>query len=381
MATDEQIADALAGRYGPVSMRFGYDDRGHDFRFIQSLDSAVLDPAPRLSLDNKRATMRTLIMNLDPEALPANFDFHQNHIAPHVEVLVGDEWVRFYLGLFHVDEVRYKHGEEHTVIEARCTDLSYHLLETTSEPYTLVAGTQYMPAIADILHKWNLHTMLPATAVALPIDVTWPAMTTWQTIVSDLAYGCGYYTPWANQEGAWVSKPKALLSENLSDVTYSDQFEPRMIVAEADFERTTVRERLANQWGVIIDNPLHPDFGGYIRSNVTPNSTVSTLNRNVDAKESKSDTTRAMVSAEMARATADYHLSDEDSLSKPGQLITLPDPRRTSHEFYWVDIGGVEDGMWRVLGWDLTLQEGARMNHRLSRVTDVVLSTVVVPDE
>ena len=87
--------------------------------------------------------------------------------------------------------------------------------------------------------------------------------------------------------------------------------------------------------------------------------------------------TKCVEDATVAGEIADFELRWAAMLSRTAELPTLLDPRREAHEWYQLDLDGIEDEtLWGVVGWKLPLEPGKTMVHDVGLAESV---TVITP--
>lgn len=386
--TDAEIADALAGRYSDVTVRYRFEQRDHHFQFIADLSLAV--ESCIIELDNtSRGPNRTAVFKLRPANLPVGFDVEYDHITVFAEVLAGGyptgtaQWVRYALGIFCCDypeEMHMPNDRQNELWTCKGVDTSIHLLETnTSEIYTVAAGTPYTDAVAVILNDLNLPYAISASARVVPINFSWDVGVTYLEIINDLLInGLNYFPIWPDEYGIFRSRPRGQPWAEPTAVVYSSMWEPRMI--RPGFAKRRARARFANRCLVATHDPKRTVQAG-LAVNDDPLSRVSTLVKGVITQVDLSGDRSA--DAQIMSDIAAWTLYDADAMGTTATLQTNPDPRRTAHETYQLFIEDVESGsFWRVNKWRLdTTRPGVTMTHELSRVQPIALELlqVVVP--
>lgn len=84
--------------------------------------------------------------------------------------------------------------------------------------------------------------------------------------------------------------------------------------------------------------------------------------------------TKCVKDATVAGEIADFELRWAAMLSRTAQLPTLLDPRREAHEWYRLDLDGVEDStLWGVVAWKMRLRPGETMVHEIGLASEVTL--------
>lgn len=368
--TAAEIADALAGRFGPVSLRLRYQQRDHDFVLQADLSNAVV--AASIELDNHRSIIRTARFTIDADAMPAGFDPANDHIAIILELLVGGAFEPIPMGLFHLDvpkEIHESDGRE--IWEVEASDMTTHLLQNRTEaPYTVAAGTNYVTAIETILDLLDLNHNLPAVALTTPVAFTWGPGVPFYDIVRDLAFAMNRFMPWPDERGVFTTIERVDPSSVTPNYSPSTTVEPRMI--REPFEKSEDRTRWANRIVSLIDNPLRaPEFS--LRVNDDPTSPISTVTTGATITEELNGS--RVADTPTNEAIVEYEIADRAARAEMALLRTNFDPRRKAHESYELTVETEEVAtLWRVDGWRLELEPEATMEHRLGRVRPITQS-------
>lgn len=369
--TDEEIADALAGLSGPVSIRYRYEQRDHTFTFQNDLTDAVEDAS--VTLDNHRAITRTARFRIRATSLPADFDPDNDHVAVFAELRVINQYVRYPLGLFHLDSIREiptPNGNE--MWESTGADVIIHLFEsTTTQPYIIPAGTLYTAEVERLLLAVGLRSNIAPSTLRTPVAFTWAPDKSFGEIVNDLLTGINYFPIWADAEGVATSRRRLDPYAEPQAVSYTTADEPRMVRPE--FTRQRERGRYTNRVIVTISDPARARASVQV-TNDDDDSPISTVNKHA-VTSSGINADRIVDTAMMAEVGA-YLLRDASANAQLSTLGTHPDPRRQAHEFYSVTLENSEvESPWRAEGWTYDCRTGATMQHQLGRASRVDVTT------
>lgn len=280
MATADQVADALAGRYGPVSLRFRYEQCTLSNTLLNDISAAVHE-AGRMTLDNHRAVRRDLQVTLNEAELPPTFNPSNDTVRVRVEVYIAAtrEWVSQQMGLFVLDISEHEHHEQHPHrLICLGSDLTIRLMRNIrTAPYSIAAGTNYITAVQAVLTNAGVQHSLPSTAHTVPNVLVWgPGATDWD-ITRDLLFGINFYPLYVDANGVFRTRERIDPSTEGATVTYKDTSEPRMIFGEEPFRHVSDRKQ-PNRCVVVIDDPRHTNFGFVQRENAdlaSENSTAS----------------------------------------------------------------------------------------------------------
>lgn len=386
--TASEIADALAGRNGPVNLRYRFQQRDTDFNFIADLSAAVTDGS--IEVNNDRAVVRTATFSIIPERMPAAFNASRDNLAVIGLLLVptyqgGSSWltqeVEIPAGLFRIDapEQSYRpNSNDQWVVQA--SDMTVNLLTAKfTTPYTVASGTNYITAVEAIINLLGLRHSFAAVADTTPVSLTWaPGMTYWQAI-TDLLFGINWYAPWADATGVFTSRERIDPATETAAVIYDTTAEPRMVTPP--FTKSPNTSRYANRIAVVIDDPRRTaDYA--LRVNNDPDSPISVVSLSsggypvVNSDPSLSG--GRVVNIATAQEIADFELKDRSCRSEGGSIKTFGDPRRGPHESYQLTVGSVVSGeLWRALGWKLALAADAVMDHSIDFARAITTSIVI----
>lgn len=377
--TPSGIANALSGRFGPVSTRFRVIRLSQDRTFLGDISTALVGGA--IHLDNRRATVRTANFVMRPVFLPSGFDRARDLVQLYVEVYepVTAQWISFSQGIFHLDTPTEQHRSNASEMwQVLGADLAYRLLQTNfDQTYVVAAGTNYVDAALTIFGVLGLPAEIPPSPLVTPIDKPFPPNTSYWTVVAALMEGINYYPIWADVNGTFRSRERIDPSTEESVITYSTTQEPRMIDGDKDWIKAPQTSRFHNRAVVSIQDVARAPASVEAVNN-DPASNISVA---IQGSTATAPTVRADYAADQATmlAIAKYTLWDEWGRSYIGTLNTYPDPRRDAHETYTLVIEGEElSAKWRVSGWDMILTAGAPMVHKLETAAPIVLTTAVI---
>lgn len=373
--SEEDLANALSGRYGTVSARFRYFQADNLNGPLADITEAVV--ACSVQLENDRVVLRTANFTLRDSMMPADFDYLESNVAVFVDVKITDEWWRFQLGLFRLDAPDESLGfRDNDVVTVNASDISVLLMQpSVGEAYTVAAGTQYIDAVAVIIDLLDLRHNLPAVTFATPIDFTWQPKTSYLAIINDLLSGINHFDLWADVYGVLTTRERVAPVDDVQAVAYRTSQEPRMIRGKLPRQKTSVRP--PNRIIAAIKDPLRSPSAG-VAENVDPASPSSTSNVEISVQEYNVD---RIVNTAIATDWAAYEVRVRTGKGETANLATHLDPRREAHEVYLLTYYDHEvETLWRVAGWSITLSTGAAMVHKLERaLTLSVAKTEVVP--
>lgn len=372
--TDTQIAQTLAGYRTGISSRFRFERRTKTYDLIDDISEGVVMGSGQIQLDNTRPIARTLSLDLRPSLLPADFDSEIDIIAAFSEVLVAGTWQRFPLGLFQIDSLRDVRTPNQTVWTITGADLMTLLWEQdTTDTYTVPAGTRYVDAIAAVIAPFGLRLDLPAIGYTTPVAFTWPVGAKWGDIANALAQGMGAFPLWADAEGYITTRQLVMPIDEIPDTVYSTANEPLML--RPSLIRSRDRSRYPNRTVIKVSDPLRT-AQAIAYTNDDDDSPIAISKRGTSSQEISGD---RMANTTVMDLVGHYSLCDSSCRAQQAQLITHPDPRRTSRETYTLTVEDIEgESKWRVISWRLPLANGATMQHSVGRATEIDMTRTVL---
>lgn len=369
------VNDTLGGCSGPIVIRHRFE-YWRDFVLVEDVSGAIEEA--QIQLDNNRAVVRTARFTIRPSLLPAgvNFSTEHEHLAAFAELLVAGTWVRFPLGVFHVDSAKEHLLPNHQEFwEAQAMDVAGHLWEHELQaPYTIAAGTNYVEAAEALCHSIGLGTDIAPSGFVTPIAFTWPPGKAYGEVINDLMLGINYYPAWASSDGLITSREQLDPFLEATVVDYTTESVPRLI--RSPFDRIRESGRYVNQAIVTISTPSRAPATTVV-TNDDSDSVVSTVNKTaVTVLKLTGDRT---ANAALMAAIGASAVRDAAVKAQAATLSTHPDPRRDAHEFYTVTIDDREETTrWRAEGWTYECKTGATMTHRIGRADRVDVTTEVL---
>lgn len=382
MATADQIADALAGRHGPVKVSWRFHQRDLGYHFVADLTTAITHAT--VSLDNFRAITRTANFDMRPDLLPPSFnDDSQIAVIALLQVPATGETVQYDFGLFNLDNISEAYAPPaHHFRTVGAADVMVLAWESYKDAPTVVpAGTVITTAAADLLIALGLETFIDPSSKRVAIDQVWDANIPVARIVNDLLESINYYPAYADGQG--VVRSSLNLDPFIApiDVEYTSVAEPRMVSGTGrPFRHMRSRAQYINRVAVTIDDP-RLDQSAIVVINDDVDSRISTVNKGATTSQRKNGD---RFDCDPCRAEYGRNLLRHQSvMSQQGELLTRLDLRRGAHEHYRINLPGADevDSRWRVLGWDVvvdTESPPATMVHRIGRASELTLTTSTV---
>ena len=376
VSTEEAIANALAGLGGPVVQRFIYEWRDENYALNAPLFN--VHPGGAVEVDVTRTIVWTSRFTIDLDLLPDGFSLTTSLVAISMEVLVQGEFVRFPLGLYNLDIPDERFQEGHNDVEVQASDMGIRLNGVTPGVYIIVLGANPIEEARTILTAQGLAHNLPDTPLVLPVGVSYGPGTTWRHIIDQLMKAINHYPVAPDGRGVLISSEQIDPAEELVDVVYDTDEEPRMIIP--DFTHRIDRSQFKNVAVVVIDHPARtPSF--HVRENNDGVSPVSTTNATSEFLQEIPG--GLVIDTTVAGELAEFFVREQASRAEVAILRTFPDPRRSLRETYEVNVGGVAPhhdpnttrAKWRQLGWRLVLDVGEPTVHRIGRARQISVVT------
>jgi hypothetical protein len=376
---DEDIELALAGGAGGVVVFFTFEQRNNAFGFIADLTPAVIRAS--LALDNNRAVVRLAQFEIDPSELPDGFDPNASNVAINGTLVVNGIPVLFTIGLFRLDQASEAlYPEDADTLFCDGADLTVLLqVARVDEPYTVIAGASIIAEVRTLCESEGLEHNFPADAYiqgdgtqAMPITRTWGANTPKLTIANELLEAINWFPVYSTERGVQTSRRILNPEDETVAVTYSTVNEPRLVVPP--FIRRRNRSHAPNRVTVKINDPLRTLEFATVEDDdpSSPNSTVNTPTAPIEISSA------LIIDQAMALDIAERRVKEAATTAIVGQLQTDFDPRRKPHETYRLHIEGDEDSTrWRVLSWNLSMENGAIMQHSIGRVIPIETTVIL----
>lgn len=374
-ATDAQIAAALAAP--GLRLEYAFEQRTRTYGLIADVTDAVIVDTGAITLDNMgQGVMRSLSgLQVRADELPASFDPASSYLAVFVDLLIPEVgltyWERFPLGLFRLDKPREGLTSAANIITLGGADNAINLLSTGSTPFQVAAGVDYASAVsAIVIARGMLSTILPV-GITTPAAFAWDPTAAWGSIANALLAGVNYYPVWFDAFGRGVITPRVDPIAVPPAVDYLAETTPRMII-DTVVPRSQDGAKQINRAVVRVNDPLRAPFSAYAQNDDSGSSASVPVrgeiqSRTIDAPQ--------MLNVATAEDYAAVELLIAAAQVRTLSLTTRPDPRRTGHETYTVQLPGYEEEtQWLVLGWQLPLSRTGNMVHSLGKITSTAIT-------
>lgn len=367
------IPAALAGRSGPIAMRFRFEKRTKTFGFIEDITIAVLRNVGNISQTNdEEGVSRNVSLSLDPSLLPTTLNFTSDNVAVFCDVLIGGSyWEAFSLGLFRMDYPQERLSPNGDILwDLEGVDMMVDLLtDQRSEPYLVPAGTDYGTAANALILAQGFKSAIPTIGKLTPVDFVFDPGQSDAQIANGLLQAVNYYPVYFDEHATARTQLRTQPYGRTPAVFYSTELEPRMLMPGASRSRDTSQP---NRIVVRIADPKRFPFAAYAE-NTDPSSEISIVTRGATVQEELDD--GRIYDITTAQDIAAWALYDAAAHARTLEISTRIDPRRSAHETYQLEIESHEvNTRWLVLGWELPLAEGGVMTHTLGYAPNVAVA-------
>lgn len=288
-------------------------------------------------------------------------DYLNDEIRP-VQIIDGKEYPT---GVFHVARYSDSYTQFGKTMRIEAYDKCYLLKETTAETILhLAVGTSYLTAIEQLMVAAGIKLFMttPNAAVLSTDREDWPIGTDYLTIVNELLGEINYDPVWFNSDGYAVLRPAVSASAENIQHTYSG-----LDVKSVLSHDCTAYVDIWDKPNVFIAVCQNPDLDAPMIAtsvNDSPVSSISTFNRG--RRVARTYKIKNIADQDTLQAYAD-NLRNESMLSS--ETLTIYTANMPGHGIG--DTVAVQhpkiSGVYREIGWSLTLAPGQLMQHDLQR--------------
>ena len=288
-------------------------------------------------------------------------DYLDDELRP-VQIIDGKEYPT---GVFHVARYSDSYTQFGETMRIEAYDKCYLLKSTTTETVLhLAAGTSYLTAIEQLMVTAGVKLFIttPNAAVLSTDREDWPIGTDYLTIVNELLGEINYDPVWFNSDGYAVLRPAVSASAENIQHTYSG-----LDVKSVLSHDCTAYVDIWDKPNVFIAVCQNPDLDAPMIAtsvNDSPVSSISTFNRG--RRVARTYKIKNIADQDTLQAYAD-NLRNESMLSS--ETLTIYTANMPGHGIG--DTVAVQhqkiSGVYREIGWSLTLAPGQLMQHDLQR--------------
>jgi hypothetical protein len=182
----------------------------------------------------------------------------RDRVRPYMTLTGAGVTARFNLGVFVMTTPAQPGKESPATFQVQGYDKLYLLDSPVGDTYQVIAGTNYLTAVTNVIAaggggtRVNLDTT--AAAKTLPADMVWPLQETtpakWLTVANDLLAAIGYRGLWVDQDGWYRSSPYVLPAQRAMEWTF-DLGNPRTNIVGEDRQLTQDLWSVPNWWRFI----------------------------------------------------------------------------------------------------------------------------------
>lgn len=250
-------------------------------------------------------------------------------------------------------------------------DLTWRLaVDAVTTATSYASGANIVSTVGTLISSVTSRYALPASSATLPEARSYDAGTTKLRIVNDLLSAAGYYPIYADKDGYLRSMAYRTLANVQPATTYRAPATGNVrVLRTVDLE--PIEDALANKITVIRDQGTDAAYVKTITNNnpASPTSTVT-----LGATITKVVRNGRLASNAAADALARRLAEEASTFLYRIKLQTTPDPARSPHEVYALDIRNdagavVADGSWWCTAWTIGFTpDAAVMTHTLNRL-------------
>lgn len=338
--------------------------------YLEDITSEGMDGRVMANIHN------TIKMSLALSGLSySQIEPYTSYVAPVLRLQApGQEAVETQLGLYVCTPSRKSHRESFSSYSVEGRDLTW-LLANTFFPgtWTLDVGESPVAEAAAIIGDMGLQAAFPASSLVAVQAVPFPGNRSKLEIVNALLEMAAYYTVWAENQ-ILMSMPYRTMAEVEPSLQLYSQ-EGGIVTGIIEEEGTY--ETLANRVIVYKERPGMSPIR-FQQTNEDPSSAISTVNL-LDPSGNPRIITKLITDTQIqtlaeARALGNRVLEESASFTKKLRVNTLPEPGRSLHEVYDLNLYGsdgrpVADGKYWVDAWEVGFTpRSAVMTHNLKRL-------------
>lgn len=406
MATDAEIEDALAGRFGPVVFRIESQRLNLAGINIGFITDAVV--SVRVSLDNLQPVARQAQFTILPEFLPADWDSTNELVKVVMKLTVDTEYdTDIDIGVFKWEDAARSQapgadqgdvpepepppgppaattttGPGSQIMSVAASDASPTILGQAlrDENFTIAAGQNYITEVETILDSHGLRHALPANAAVTPVIFTWEPGTTDLDICNALLWAINHYALFTVADGELQTRERIDVGvdavSGVGSQFYGTSEEPRMIVPP--WQESAVVQGVLNRLALVVEDPRRAPIAVTAESQDPANIASTVATGIVNGERVVAD---RILDAPTLSDVVEYELRQEANRAEPVEFRTVLDPRRGPREFYRIfifenDVALVNNTYWQAMSWSMDLVPGAIMSHKLIPAVDWAITEV-----
>lgn len=276
--TEQQVKDALHGKYGSRDIRFKYHLLDSKDKFKKELKTVAGGSIDFASLATIKRTAKFSIQH------DAEIDFLKDRIQPYFEIRMPKthNWLSYPLGVFLLKSPVQTDNYNKVWHDVEAYDKSVILIDDkVTSRYTVDAGTNYQTALIDLLTsagitKHNIET----TDKTLPVAREWEIGTEKLTIFNDLCGEINYTSLVVDANGFFTSKKYESPENRAIEYTYEDN---SLSIIRPGVEKELDLWEVPNVWLAVVSNEEQPPLVSLYENDngLNPTSITNLGRRNV----------------------------------------------------------------------------------------------------
>lgn len=239
--------------------------------------------------------------------------------------------------------------------------------DRVSSRYTVAAAVNYIAAVKTLLDSAGIVLQnLTPTDKTLPTALDWPPGTSKLEIINTLLGAINYRSLWFDEQGRAVAEP--YVSPATAPVEYTYRDDDNSVIYRELLESLDLFD-VPNQWVLVVSEPDRAPLRA-VYTNTNPNSPTSTVSRGrtISHYEEYVDA----VDQVTLNAKASRLAFEASQVYQAVELETGVMPHHSDSDvlaFSFRPLGVT--ATFSEVSWELPLQIGGRMRHRIRRVVNV----------
>jgi len=256
MATDEAIANALAGRYGPVVMTWRFEQRTPANELVRDITDYVIAAEVAYQAEREAVWSASITLRDGYQDVP-NLSLGDPDvcIAVWTDLRVGSETVSYQRGLYAtpIPVESYEFTDQrsplvfpptitHRTATLAMADVSSLLGQVILDAAAVIdTGDDIVTFVRGYLDGVGLANSITGAGYVAPFPRSWAIGTPVGRLVADCLNAMGYWPLWADCQGTLRSAPKAIPTGAITDPSafYATDVEPRMLTGTWEVRRRT----------------------------------------------------------------------------------------------------------------------------------------------
>lgn len=367
--TDDEVIDALTGRYGTRTMSYRYDRLSSTNTYLEPCDWVSGGSVANNALADIKRTAKFTILDR------GGINYARDRLRPWARLTMPSDGVRrgyveWPLGVFLLSSPA--RDLDDVGIVTREVDAYDQLVvlrqDKVTDRYAIAAGTAYTTAITTLITSvGGITALIVPSALTLPAAVEWEPGTTKLRILNDLLGAINYGSAWFDELGRLICRPYQSPADRAIEYTYDDT---TASVRTGKAGQTLDLFEVPNKWVGIVSEADRPVLRSEY-TNVNPASPTSTVSRGrtivADPLTELDAADQTTLDAKIAR------LAFEASQVYEGvKFDTAVMPFHSNADVFALKIPGLAiDGKYSEHTWSFDLAVGSTMSHVVRRVVTV----------